>query len=248
MRAAAVVVRRRRFVGSSAILALLLLLLFPALWQQLSALMLSDQLRQDDAQPADSARSTFPYGVRVRSSRHDVDLYADLDRVGLRKAPSLGANAQSEPNQRPPDVLPRVQLAARHNTQQPLSGGSDPTPSPECAAHTFLSAHELLSAAGPSPNATSGQPPASGSEPHSPAALVRVVHQSWKTRALPSRFAAWADSWCACLPGWRRVLWTDADNERLVREHFAWFYARWKAFRKPINRVDALRYTHNVRM
>ena len=73
---------------------------------------------------------------------------------------------------------------------------------------------------------------------------VRVVHVSWKTAELPPRFARWSRTWCQCFPHWTHVLWTDADNEWLVREHYAWFHPKYAGFQVPISRVDSVRYLY----
>ena len=75
-------------------------------------------------------------------------------------------------------------------------------------------------------------------------AITRLLHQSWKTAQLPERFASWSHSWCACFPDWTHVLWSDADNERFVREHYAWFLPRYRSFRRHIYRVDVVRYLY----
>ena len=75
-------------------------------------------------------------------------------------------------------------------------------------------------------------------------ALARFVHQSWKTAQLPPRFSRWSHMWRDCFPNWTHVLWSDEDNERFVREHYAWFLERYRTFKKHIYRVDAVRYMY----
>ena len=75
-------------------------------------------------------------------------------------------------------------------------------------------------------------------------AITRLLHQSWKTAHLPDRFESWSRSWCACFPDWTHVLWSDEDNERFVRDHYAWFLPRYRSFRRHIYRVDAVRYLY----
>ena len=74
--------------------------------------------------------------------------------------------------------------------------------------------------------------------------VTRIVHQSWKSSELPPRYLGWSLTWCEQLPDWRYMLWTDEDNERLVREHYAWFYAKYKSFRQNIYRIDSIRYIY----
>ena len=73
---------------------------------------------------------------------------------------------------------------------------------------------------------------------------VRYLHQSWKTRHLPKRFSNWTQTWRHCFPEWTHVLWTDADNERFVAEHYPWFLERYRSFKRHICRVDSVRYLY----
>ena len=83
-----------------------------------------------------------------------------------------------------------------------------------------------------------------GARERSAHAVVRIVHQSWKTPELPPRFRLLACTWRDCFPEWMHVLWTDADNERFVRDEYPAFYARYRSFTKQIYRVDAVRYLY----
>ena len=106
------------------------------------------------------------------------------------------------------------------------------SPVRNCSAMRFTTYAEL---------AAIGQPPAPRAD-----GIARYIHQSWKSSTLPPRFASWARSWCECFPEWTHVLWTDADNERLVREHYPQFLERYRSFPREIFRVDAARamYLH----
>lgn len=73
---------------------------------------------------------------------------------------------------------------------------------------------------------------------------VRIIHMSWKSTTLPPRFQFYQKSWCDCFPHWRHFLWTDADNERLVKVHYSWFYERYQSFDKNIFRIDSVRYLY----
>lgn len=82
-----------------------------------------------------------------------------------------------------------------------------------------------------------------GGHPTAPRAdgIARYLHQSWKSAQLPARFESWSRSWCECFPDWTHVLWTDADNERLVREHYPAMADRYRSFPREIFRVDTAR-------
>lgn len=77
-----------------------------------------------------------------------------------------------------------------------------------------------------------------------PRTLARLVHQSWKGTALPPRFRSWFGTWERCFPDWTHVLWTDADNERFVKNYYPSFYPRYRSFRWHIYRVDAVRFLY----
>ena len=215
MRAAVAVGRRRRFLGCSALLALLLLL-FPVLWHELAALLLASQLQA--GRPADGAHDAYDtQGTGLNDDPYHY-AYADPDRFSPLQPPlppraikqNLNVNLNVNLNQNAPAVPSGIQLVAHRHSKQSASGVSDRahlktadnsapvflSPSPECAAHTFLSAHKLLSAIlieaqnTSSISSLSAPPPLSpelGAE--RPDGLVRVIHQSWKTRELPPRFA-----------------------------------------------------------
>ena len=95
--------------------------------------------------------------------------------------------------------------------------------SQQCRPVKYVSFDELSS----SLRASTGERDLSAGPPP----VTRILHQSWKTTQLPARFARWSRTWCECFPDWTHVLWTDADNERFVREQYAWFLARYLAFR-----------------
>eukprot|EP00741_Cyanophora_paradoxa_P003235 tig00000681_g3144.t1 len=72
--------------------------------------------------------------------------------------------------------------------------------------------------------------------------VPRILFQTWKTREVPER---WRDAQASVVhahPHWEYRLLTDEDNDRLVAEHFPEFLARFRGFRYPIQRADAIRY------
>ncbi|KAK4155746.1 glycosyltransferase [Chaetomidium leptoderma] len=55
----------------------------------------------------------------------------------------------------------------------------------------------------------------------------------------------WAEVRQSCLdlhPGWESFLWTDEAADTLVADHFPEQREMWKAYRYPIQKIDALRY------
>ncbi|KAI9152416.1 hypothetical protein H9P43_009207 [Blastocladiella emersonii ATCC 22665] len=76
------------------------------------------------------------------------------------------------------------------------------------------------------------------------ATIPRILHQSWKTRDLPAKFAQWHAAWGEHHPSWDRRVWTDADNRAFVRERYSWFLPTWDALPATIMRVDSVRYLY----
>lgn len=74
--------------------------------------------------------------------------------------------------------------------------------------------------------------------------ITRVIHQSWKTRTLLPIFKNMSKTWKSCYPSWSYILWTDADNRRLVEKNFPWFLKRYDSLPKNIMRADAARYMY----
>ena len=77
-------------------------------------------------------------------------------------------------------------------------------------------------------------------------AIPPLLHQSWRTRAVPPRFAPLVASWARCQPAWRRELWTDAANRALVSKHFGWLLPAYDGLPDPVMRADLARaaYMH----
>jgi mannosyltransferase OCH1-like enzyme len=74
----------------------------------------------------------------------------------------------------------------------------------------------------------------------------KVIHQSWKTTDIPHQVypAAWQDSWKSMHPGWEYRLWTDADNEELVRTHYPEFLEFFVNLDVGIKRADFSRFLY----
>ena len=48
------------------------------------------------------------------------------------------------------------------------------------------------------------------------AVVPKVMHQTWKTRDIPTKWAAARQSCIDLHPDWEHKLWTDADGERFI--------------------------------
>ena len=71
--------------------------------------------------------------------------------------------------------------------------------------------------------------------------IPKVFHQSWSSTELPAKFTRWSETCRKQHPDWEWVLWTDADNEELVKRHFPWLLKTYKAMPGMIYRADLVR-------
>ena len=72
--------------------------------------------------------------------------------------------------------------------------------------------------------------------------IPRLIHQTWKTGAIPEPYRAWADSVRREHPDYAYRLWTDDDNRRLIRDDYPWFLETYDSYKHDIERADAARY------
>jgi mannosyltransferase OCH1-like enzyme len=77
-------------------------------------------------------------------------------------------------------------------------------------------------------------------------AVPKLFHQSWSSTKLPAKFEKWSDTCRRAHPDWEWVLWTDEDNEELVKKHFPWLLKTYKGLPGVIYRADLVRnlYMH----
>lgn len=71
--------------------------------------------------------------------------------------------------------------------------------------------------------------------------LPRLIHQSWSTENLPSKFSKWSETCRVKNQDWEYVLWTDDDNQALVEKYFPWFVETYNNLPGVINRADVVR-------
>lgn len=72
--------------------------------------------------------------------------------------------------------------------------------------------------------------------------IPRIIHQTWKTADIPERFRACQASWREHHPDWTYILWTDADIEAFVTQHYPRLLGLFQSYPDHIQRVDAARY------
>ncbi len=73
------------------------------------------------------------------------------------------------------------------------------------------------------------------------AGFPRLLHQSWRYTDLPDSLAEWRRTWAEQNPRFTMWLWTDADNERFIAQHYPWFLRYYRQYDKTIKRADAVR-------
>lgn len=71
--------------------------------------------------------------------------------------------------------------------------------------------------------------------------IPKLIHQSWSSSELPAKFDRWSATCRGEHPDWEWVLWTDEDNEELVKTHFPWLLQTYKALPGVIYRADLVR-------
>ncbi len=73
--------------------------------------------------------------------------------------------------------------------------------------------------------------------------IPKIVHQTWKGPAstIPEHWRASHQGWKS-LEGWTYMFWTDRDIDQLIKQHYPWFLAKFRAYKYGIQRADAFRY------
>ncbi|KAI1621378.1 nucleotide-diphospho-sugar transferase [Exophiala viscosa] len=71
--------------------------------------------------------------------------------------------------------------------------------------------------------------------------IPKLFHQSWSSTDLPAKFEGWSATCRNQHSDWEWVLWTDEDNEELVRRHFPWLLKTYQDLPGTIYRADLVR-------
>jgi mannosyltransferase OCH1-like enzyme len=76
--------------------------------------------------------------------------------------------------------------------------------------------------------------------------IVKIVHQSYKSRVLSTQFKRYNDIWKRTHTDYTHLLWTDDDNRLLVYKHYPWFLPAYDLMPRKIMRIDIVRclYLH----
>ncbi|TPX47391.1 hypothetical protein SeMB42_g03337 [Synchytrium endobioticum] len=81
---------------------------------------------------------------------------------------------------------------------------------------------------------------------HNGTGIPRIMHRSWKTIHVPTAMQKWTSTCTRLHPNWTHILWTDAMNRELIKQHYPFFLGTFDAFEMSIMRADAARvfYMH----
>jgi len=72
--------------------------------------------------------------------------------------------------------------------------------------------------------------------------IPRIIHQSYKTAELPTRWANTPALWRMHHPDFEYRFWSDFENRELIRIHYPWMLETYDSYPFPIQRADAARY------
>ncbi|WP_434625660.1 glycosyltransferase [Azospirillum sp. B2RO_4] len=72
--------------------------------------------------------------------------------------------------------------------------------------------------------------------------IPRLIHQTWKTRDVPSEFQALQRSWIDRNPGFEYRFWTDEDIGRFIAGEHPALLPVFHGYADPIARIDLARY------
>ncbi|KAK4961275.1 CSG1/SUR1-like protein [Elasticomyces elasticus] len=75
--------------------------------------------------------------------------------------------------------------------------------------------------------------------------IPRIIHQTYKTTAIPP---VWQEAQASCIAlhpeseGWEYKLWTDEMGLEFIQQEYEWFFETYAGYKFPIQRADAIRY------
>ncbi|KAI0081708.1 hypothetical protein K474DRAFT_1132978 [Panus rudis PR-1116 ss-1] len=72
--------------------------------------------------------------------------------------------------------------------------------------------------------------------------IPRILHQSWKSETLPTRWVNVSQSCRDMNPDYEYKLWTDASGREFIAENYPWFLDTYDGYTYTIQRADAIRY------
>jgi inositol phosphorylceramide mannosyltransferase catalytic subunit len=85
-------------------------------------------------------------------------------------------------------------------------------------------------------------PPQKSASMSQPGHVPKIVHQTWKSKSVPSPYREWRQECIDLNPDWEFKIWTDDDNRELVRLHYPSFLTTYDNYDLNIKRIDSARY------
>ncbi|KAE9397135.1 hypothetical protein BT96DRAFT_921711 [Gymnopus androsaceus JB14] len=74
--------------------------------------------------------------------------------------------------------------------------------------------------------------------------IPRILHQTWRTDTLPTRWKPISQECQDMMPDYEYILWTDDSSREFIAEHYPWFLNTFNGYKYAIQRADAIRYFH----
>lgn len=72
--------------------------------------------------------------------------------------------------------------------------------------------------------------------------IPRILHQTWKSETLPSRWKGVSQACRDMMSDYEYMLWTDASSREFIAEHYPWFLDTFDNYKYTIQRADVIRY------
>ncbi len=72
--------------------------------------------------------------------------------------------------------------------------------------------------------------------------IPHILHQTWRTRDIPSKLDGYVRSWRRIHPSWEFRLYDDKDCRKLVATHYPSLLAQYDGYPRNIQRADLFRY------
>ncbi|GAV98938.1 glycosyltransferase family 32 protein [Lentinula edodes] len=72
--------------------------------------------------------------------------------------------------------------------------------------------------------------------------IPRILHQTWRTENLPTRWKGISQECRDMMPDYEYLLWTDDSSREFIAENYPWFLDTFNDYKYAIQRADAIRY------
>ncbi|KAJ3568610.1 hypothetical protein NP233_g5605 [Leucocoprinus birnbaumii] len=72
--------------------------------------------------------------------------------------------------------------------------------------------------------------------------VPKIIHQTWKTETLPTRWQNVSQGCRDMMPDYEYMLWTDAGSREFIAEEYPWFLETFDGYKYNIQRADVIRY------